>query len=578
MKKFLTLRNQLILLIAVLVLAMLVGAAFFLTNQAQKALMEEKIDKVTGITRQMAFYYEEAISRLSSDPQYVSLSQKDQRKMLEQELQKFTSILKEAYPNIFYGYFIGEYGAPIAYKPTPQPGLSWITDAQITNLVKDGEIVGYAFAMEDRSVVQAQLSQIRNVSLGMTAALMILGAIGAFLIGTNLSRGVVGIKSGLKKMEYDLSFRLPRYSGEIGEIAEAVNRLGAALEEARDYTRYVLENISTGIISLDEEGKVTVFNPAAEKLLGVKASEALGSGYEGAIMKSSIPQKSKLLSLIKEHKEGEQAVVISALKPEPLELGVSISSLFSSKGTFTGKIITIEDLSMKRKLEELLRRSDRLAALGLFLSGIAHEVRNPLTSIKGFLQLLLSRKLILPEGINAASLVIKETERLNKLLTDLLSFASPAPAKIERKNVLEILERTLTLLEDQIKRQGVEVVKELENLPQVEVDEQKLEQVFYNILLNAVQAMPDGGKLTLKARLFDEEAVISFSDTGPGIPEEHLDKVFDPFFTTKDRGTGLGLAVSHRMMEALGGKIEVQSKKGEGATFVVHLPLFKEEK
>ncbi|MCR4433727.1 MAG: ATP-binding protein [Caldiserica bacterium] len=578
MKKFLTLRNQLILLIAVLVLAMLVGAAFFLTNQAQKALMEEKIDKVTGITRQMAIYYEEAISRLSSDPQFVSLSQKDQRKMLEQELQKFTSILKEAYPNIFYGYFIGEYGAPIAYKPTPQPGLSWITDAQITNLVKDGEIVGYAFAMEDRSVVQAQLSQIRNVSLGMTAALMILGAIGAFLIGTNLSRGVVGIKSGLKKMEYDLSFRLPRYSGEIGEIAEAVNRLGAALEEARDYTRYVLENISTGIISLDEEGKITVFNPAAEKLLGVKASEALGSGYEGAIMKSSIPQKSKLLSLIKEHKEGEQAVVISALKPEPLELGVSISSLFSSKGTFTGKIITIEDLSMKRKLEELLRRSDRLAALGLFLSGIAHEVRNPLTSIKGFLQLLLSRKLILPEGINAASLVIKETERLNKLLTDLLSFASPAPAKIERKNVLEILERTLTLLEDQIKRQGVEVVKELENLPQVEVDEQKLEQVFYNILLNAVQAMPDGGKLTLKARLFDEEAVISFSDTGPGIPEEHLDKVFDPFFTTKDRGTGLGLAVSHRMMEALGGKIEVQSKKGEGATFVVHLPLFKEEK
>ncbi|MGB9834580.1 MAG: ATP-binding protein [bacterium] len=578
MKKFLTLRNQLILLIAVLVLAMLVGAAFFLTNQAQKALMEEKIDKVTGITRQMAIYYEEAISRLSSDPQFASLSPKDQRKMLEQELQKFTSILKEAYPNIFYGYFIGEYGAPIAYKPTPQPGLSWITDAQITNLVKDGEIVGYAFAMEDRSVVQAQLSQIRNVSLGMTAALMILGAIGAFLIGTNLSRGVVGIKSGLKKMEYDLSFRLPRYSGEIGEIAEAVNRLGAALEEARDYTRYVLENISTGIISLDEEGKITVFNPAAEKLLGVKASEALGSGYEGAIMKSSIPQKSKLLSLIKEHKEGEQAVVISALKPEPLELGVSISSLFSSKGTFTGKIITIEDLSMKRKLEELLRRSDRLAALGLFLSGIAHEVRNPLTSIKGFLQLLLSRKLILPEGINAASLVIKETERLNKLLTDLLSFASPAPAKIERKNVLEILERTLTLLEDQIKRQGVEVVKELENLPQVEVDEQKLEQVFYNILLNAVQAMPDGGKLTLKAGLFDEEAVISFSDTGPGIPEEHLDKVFDPFFTTKDRGTGLGLAVSHRMMEALGGKIEVQSKKGEGATFVVHLPLLKEEK
>ncbi len=233
---------------------------------------------------------------------------------------------------------------------------------------------------------------------------------------------------------------------------------------------------------------------------------------------------------------------------------------------------------MKMKLEELLRRSDRLAALGLFLSGIAHEVRNPLTSIKGFLQLLISRNLILPEGISAAQTVIKETERLNKLLTDLLSFASPAPPKIERKNVLEVLERTFALLEDQIKKQGIEVTKKLGNLPEVEVDEQKLEQVFYNILLNALQAMPEGGKLTIEAELSPEELVISFSDTGPGIPEEHLDKVFDPFFTTKDRGTGLGLAVSHRMMEAIGGKIEVQSKKGEGATFTVHFPWQKVEK
>lgn len=577
MKKFLTLRNQLFLLIAILVLTMLIGASFFLTNQAQKALLEEKIDKVTGITQQMAIFYEEVISRLSKDPQFNSLPQKDQRKVLEEELSKFTSILNQAYPNIFYGYFIGEYGAPIAYKTTPQPGLSWITDAQITNLTRDGEIVGYAFAMEDRSVVQAQLAQIRKVSIWMTVALTVLGAIGAFVLGTNLSRGVVGIKGGLKKMESDLSFKLPKYSGEIGEIAEAVNRLGSALVEARDYTRFVLENISTGIISLNENGEITVFNPAAEKLLGIRASEAVGLTYETAIMKSIIPQKAQILSLIKEHQEGEQAVVISTLKPEPIELGVSISSLLSSEGTLSGKIITIEDLSMRRKLEELLRRSDRLAALGLFLSGIAHEVRNPLTSIKGFLQLLLSRNLILPEGINAANLVIKETDRLNKLLTDLLTFASPAPPKIERKDLREILERSLSLLEEQIKNQGIEVEKEFKDFPLLEIDEQKLEQVFYNILLNGVQAMPHGGKLKIRGRVSAGEVEIAFSDTGPGIPEEHLDKIFDPFFTTKDRGTGLGLAVSHRMVEAMGGKIEVQSIRGGGATFIVHLPLEREE-
>ncbi|MCR4428075.1 MAG: ATP-binding protein [Caldiserica bacterium] len=577
MKKFLTLRNQLFLLIAILVLTMLIGAAFFLTNQAQKALLEEKIDKVTGITQQMAIYYEQVISRLSSDPQFNSLSQKDQRKVLEEELSKFTSILNQAYPNIFYGYFIGEYGAPIAYKSTPQPGLSWITDAQITNLVRDGEIVGYAFAMEDRSVVQAQLAQIRNVSIGMTVALTLLGAIGAFILGTNLSRGVVGIKGGLKRMESDLSYRLPRYSGEIGEIAEAVNRLGSALVEARDYTRFVLENISTGILSLNENGEITVFNPAAEKLLGINASEAVGSPYETVIMKSNIPQKSKIISLIRDHQEGEQAVVISTLKPEPIELGVSISSLLSSEGTLSGKIITIEDLSMRRKLEELLRRSDRLAALGLFLSGIAHEVRNPLTSIKGFVQLLISRNLILPEGAKAANLVIKEADRLNKLLTDLLTFASPAPPRIEKRDIREIIERSVSLLEEQIAKQGIKVEKKISGIPPLEIDEQKLEQVFYNILLNGVQAMPEGGTLKIESRLSEEEVEIAFSDSGPGIPEEHLDKIFDPFFTTKDRGTGLGLAVSHRMIEALGGKIEVQSRRGEGATFIVHLPLGREE-
>jgi len=578
MRSFFTLRVQLILLIGVLIIVMIVGAGIFLTNQAQNALIQEKVDKVTGLTQQMALYYGQAMDRLSQDPQFLTLSSKDQRKALEKELQKFTSILAEAYPSIFYGYFIGEYGAPIAYRQTPQPGLSWLTDAQTTNLVRNGQAVGYAFAMEDRSVVQAQLARIRNVSWGMMAVLLIFGTAGAVLIGTNLSRGVLGIKRGLKEMERNLSTRLPRFSGEIGEIAGAVNRLGQALEEAQDYTRYVLENITTGIVSLNEEGEITVFNPAAERLLGISSSEAIGKGYKEVFSKVKIPQAKRVVELIRNHQEGEQALVISSLKPEPLELGVTISSLFSSNGKFTGRAITVEDLSAKRKLEELLRRSDRLAALGLFTTGVVHEVRNPLASIKGFAQLLLSRKLILPQGEKYAQTVVRETERLNTLLTELLTFAKPSPPKLEARNVKDILERTLTLLEGNIREQKVEVIKELDELPEILVDEQKLQQVFWNLLINALQASPAGGKLTVKSRKGNDEVVVSFSDTGPGIPQEDLSKIFDPFFTTKDQGSGLGLAICHRIVETLGGKIEVQSEVGKSTTFSVHLPFKEEEK
>lgn len=578
MRSIFTLRVQLISLIAVLLLVMTVGAGFLLTSQAEQTLMEEKTDKVKGITQQMAVYYSETIQRLEQDPQFLNASSKEQRQILEAELKKFTNIIDTSYPNIFYGYFIGEYGAPIAYRPQPQPGLSWVTDAETCDIFRDGKAVGYAFAMEDRKVILSELNRIRYVSWGTLAVLFAIGTIGAVVIGTNLSRGITTIKGGLAKMEKDLSTRLPSLSGEVGEISQAVNRLATALEEARDYTRYVLENISTGIISLDEEGKITVFNPAAEKLLGLKAEDVIGMPYEEVLKEAKIPQPKKVINLIKNHQGPEQAEVISSLKPEPMELGFTISSLYSSTGNLTGKVLTIEDLSVKRKLEEVLRRSDRLSALGLFTTGVAHEVRNPLTSIKGFAQLLSERKLLLSPGEKYIQNIVKETDRLNNLLTDLLAFAKPAPARLELRKPEEILERTLVFLEQRIKEQKIEIQRDYQFQEKMLLDEQKIQQITLNILLNALEAMPQGGTLKLKTEQEREEVVIRIADSGQGIAEENLSRIFDPFFTTKDQGTGLGLAICHRIVETLGGRIEVTSEFGKGTTASVFLPLNQEER
>ncbi|MEI6309989.1 MAG: ATP-binding protein [bacterium] len=572
MKAFFTLRLQLVLLVAVLFAVMTVGAGTFLTQQAQDALIQEKSDKVSSLTRQMALQYVAAMDKLQQRPDFASADVKTRRTILEAELSSYAAILSQAYPNIFYGYWLYEFGSPIAYRP--QLGISILTSlAARSDLIDHDEIVGWAYAYEDQSVVNRQLSAIRTFSWQIILIVLGIGILGAFWIGTNLSRGVTRIKGGLLTMESDLSARVPRLSGEMGQIGGAVNKLAAALEQAHDYTRYVLENISTGIVSLDQTGVITVFNPAAEKLLRIPAENALGHDYQEILGQAKVPQASKMVSLLREHKSGEQALVLVSTAGEPIELGLSVVSLRTVSQQEAGKVLTIEDLSTKRKLEELLRRADRLAALGLFTTGIAHEVRNPLAAVKGYAQLLLSRKLISEQGEKYAEVIVAETERLDQLLSQLLTFARPSPPQMVRLELRRTLENTLALVEARAQEQGVAVVRQIQPTPAVLVDENQMQQVFWNLFLNAIQAMPGGGTLTVALRREYDEVVAVVMDTGTGIPVELQDKVFDPFFTTKDRGSGLGLAISYRIVETLGGRIEFASEPGQGTTFTVRLPV-----
>jgi two-component system sensor histidine kinase AtoS len=522
----------------------------------------------------MTLQFQQAYDKLSQQGSFSTGNARTRRSALENELSGYTNILSQAYPNIFYGYYLFEFGAPIAYRP--QPGISILTSLAARSDLLDldhGETIGWAYAFEDQTVVQKQLAAIRNFSWQIIGLVLVLGLLGAFWIGTNLSRGVTRIKGRLLAMEHDLSVRVPRLSGEMGQIGQAVNNLAASLEQARDYTRYVLENISTGIVSLDEMGEITVFNPAAERLLGIPMTQAQGKPYSDVLAQAKVPQAGKMVDLLRQHQSGEQTLVLTSMTGEPIELGLSVVNLRTASGKEAGKVMTIEDLSTKRKLEELLRRADRLAALGLFTSGIAHEVRNPLASVKGYAQLLRSRRLLMPEGEKYAEVIVQETERLDQLLSQLLAFARPAPPQVVRLELDGILENTLTLVEPKAQEQGVTIVRQIGSTPTVLVDENKIQQVFWNLFLNAIQAMPEGGTMTVSLRQEKGEVVAAVRDTGVGIPDDVQDKVFDPFFTTKDRGSGLGLAISYRIVETLGGRIEFNSEPGNGTVFTVRLPI-----
>jgi signal transduction histidine kinase len=234
--------------------------------------------------------------------------------------------------------------------------------------------------------------------------------------------------------------------------------------------------------------------------------------------------------------------------------------------------------------QAILRRADRLSSLGLLTAGLAHEIRNPLVAIRTFTQLLPERydDAEFREGFQG--LALKEVDRICGLINDLLSFARPSKPNVAPENVNDVVDNIARILETQAKEKNVEVVRRLSSdLPKVWIDREQMKQVFMNLILNAIQAMKDGGSIVIatglsakaEAELIREYVQIEIRDTGVGIPEENLEQIFDPFFTSKDEGSGLGLAVSHQIVQEHGGFVTVDSTVGKGTSFFVHLPIGK---
>ena len=233
---------------------------------------------------------------------------------------------------------------------------------------------------------------------------------------------------------------------------------------------------------------------------------------------------------------------------------------------------TTADLS---KTEAQLIRSEKLAALGQLAAGIAHEIRNPLTSINILIHSLASN---LPSGASQKEdlkVIEEEIHRINEIVDQFLRFAKPAPPLLGKAEVVSIFEETLQLLRPQIEKQRIIIQKEFQPLPPILMDREQMKQVILNLLLNAVQAMPKGGHLALKGHLpeGDRWIKLSIQDSGLGIPGEDIDKLFDPFFSTKEGGVGLGLSIAHRIIDQHRGKIEVESTLGKGTLFTVWLPI-----
>ena len=370
------------------------------------------------------------------------------------------------------------------------------------------------------------------------------------------------------------------------------------LDQLELLNRNIVQSINTGLITLNNQLEISYINPAVEQISGFGYRDLEGIHIGDIFPKivpylsisdrrgdnDDMPQPQKGIDVDFDRRDGSR-----------LHLGFSQSILKDPGGDEIGLILILQDLTEFRQMQEQVRRMDRLAVAGELAAGIAHEIKNPLASLSGSIQMLRDEMDFGPMQQRLMDITMREAERLNALVNEFLLFSRPEKAVDRSVEVNEVIEDTLEMLKNSPElSRPIRIEKTLSKNLWVLIDSQRLQQVIWNLVLNAVQEMKNSGRLSIATAIrtkrgsgdaprdyaWDRQeklAEISISDTGPGILPENQGKVFDPFFTTKDQGTGLGLTIVHRIVENYDGKIFLDSDGRSGTTFTLHFPLAEED-
>jgi len=361
-------------------------------------------------------------------------------------------------------------------------------------------------------------------------------------------------------------------------LAQGYKLASRALAKVRAFSDQVVENLPMGLIATDEYGKVAAYNQTAEAILGIPSDTVFAESAAKVL-----PQELWKLTerLGNSGTVVEEEVECQTASSTGVPLKVSGAVLHGEDEGFLGYVFIFRDLVEVRRLQQEVERTKRLASLGSLAAGVAHEIRNPLSSVKGFATYFREKLKDSPQDRDTATTMIQEVERLDRVIGQLLEFARPSTLKIKPVRVTDLIRHSLKLIEGDARTKGVEVKTDLPaNLPQALVDADRMNQVLLNLYLNAIQAMDGGGVLQVTVSRDDSRKLttITVSDNGRGIEAADQERIFDPYFTTKSDGTGLGLAIVHKILDAHGGSIKVRSQKGAGTTVTMTLPDGEEER
>lgn len=357
-------------------------------------------------------------------------------------------------------------------------------------------------------------------------------------------------------------------------IVQAYRLTKSSLAKAEAMSETLIRNMPIGLVALDLEGKFVSINETAESLLDVKGGNILDKDSSGILPDA-------LQSAVAEARAGAGKKADTVSREAQCSLGgrdnvtleIMAALLRGEDGEPLGIVALFRDLTEIRQLRDEIARNQRLASIGNLAAGVAHEIRNPLSSIKGFATYFKERYRDNPEDSDTAQIMIEEVDRLNRVISQLLDLSRPSGVKLETHDMSALVRRVLVLAREQAGGRGIRITASLPDGPVFAgIDQDKMEQALLNVLLNAIQASPENGSVAVVVTKDGSRVRVGIADEGAGISAKDLPRIFDPYFTTKPSGTGLGLAIVNKIVEAHKGEVRVASREGSGTRIDILIP------
>lgn len=391
---------------------------------------------------------------------------------------------------------------------------------------------------------------------------------------------------------YIVAFLSSTISEELKKKKRELIQKQADYNQLETFNRNIIRSLDSGLLTIDLDGKINFLNRTAEKILNRKEGE-----LRNVSIYDLFPKINDVIEEVKRKTSDPLSdyqryqAPLTNVEGKRLYLGFSISPLTDPAGSLIGHTLIFQDITKIKEMEDQMKRVDKMAAVGLLAAGMAHEIRNPLASLSGSIQMLKSELTLDQSQQQLMEITLRESERLNALITDFLLFAQPPQTHKMPWEIRKIIEETIELFTHSPSfHEGIRIRRpSVRDDTQVLIDPDQMKQVFWNLLINAGQAMSDGGEIRIDLDKGNEASWrallplptprtgkdwvrISITDSGEGIPPKEKEKIFEPFFTTKERGTGLGLSIVHKIVENHNGVIKVESEIGKGSTFTIFLP------
>jgi two-component system NtrC family sensor kinase len=361
---------------------------------------------------------------------------------------------------------------------------------------------------------------------------------------------------------------------ENARLYQSLEQKAMQIERLKDFSENIVESLNIGVLTVDLEDCIESWNPQLEDLLAIPRREALRRHLQDVLPQDLVAEIA--LRATSDHVSGIYKFHLNTPAGRRLVINASIAPLVGKNGARLGRLILLDDITQRVRLEEQMVQTEKLTSLGLLAAGVAHEVNTPLAVISNYIQMLAKQIPADDPRQKTIERIVKQTFRASEIVNNLLNFSRTGAAEFVEVNLNSVLEETLTLVQHPFKTAQVNVIKNYtEQLPPVLGSITRLQQVFLNLFMNARDAMPSGGMLEVRTGAHNGSVAVEVTDTGSGIPAENLHRIFDPFFTTKatGRGTGLGLSVSYGIIKEHAGKVDVRSTPGKGTSFRLEFPV-----